>query len=149
MNRFTMDSSMTFLFGTSVKSLKTIPPYAHNVPSSVTRSSNSSEIFSEAFFQAQAAANQRSHLGPMWPLTELFRDKTTKHVKVVFDFIEPLVSDAVQRHKAEDGEKKKLVEERETLLEYLVKHTEGACIDGTLGTIADLTFHDRSKSSQR
>ena len=59
-SRFTLDSATEFLFGSCVHSLRSEAP----------------PPFGLAFSRVQHQLAQRSRAAPLWPLFELFRDKT-------------------------------------------------------------------------
>ncbi|KAL9710687.1 hypothetical protein Ac2012v2_006225 [Leucoagaricus gongylophorus] len=153
MYRFTLDSATEFLFGHCVHSLNAGLPYSHNVsniPANVlTPEKRLANDFSTAFLDVQFTVGQRERLGSVWPLWEIFEDKTTKPMKVVNAFIEPIIADAVA--KKNDAWREKVSEEgKRTLLDHLVQVTSDPKIlkDETLNimlagrdtTAATLTF---------
>jgi hypothetical protein len=74
-------------------------------------------------------------MGHIWPLFELFGDATKKDMDIVRDYLEPIVEEALVKHREEkEGESKGVIQhtddekdaasgERETLLGHLVKET--------------------------
>lgn len=135
--RFTLDSATAFLFGRCVHALRSGLPYPYNAPVSVNRQSaelSVAERFGQAFGEAQWAIAKRGSFGALWPLGEITKDATEEPMQVVRAFIEPILADALSKHQrggaqaASDEEK---LGEAETLLDYLVKHTQGnhICID--------------------
>jgi hypothetical protein len=62
-----------------------------------------------------------------WPLFEFWHDKMKKPMKVVHDFIDPIVAAAISRKK-EEMLSPSLDRDDETLLENLVNSTEGPSI---------------------
>lgn len=153
MYRFTLDSATEFLFGHCVHSLNAGLPYSHNVsniPANVlTPEKRLANDFSTAFLDVQFTVGRRERLGSVWPLWEIFEDKTTKPMKVVNAFIEPIIADAVA--KKNDAWREKVSEEgKKTLLDHLVQVTSDPKIlkDETLNimlagrdtTAATLTF---------
>ncbi|KAF9450762.1 cytochrome P450 [Macrolepiota fuliginosa MF-IS2] len=156
MSRFTLDSATEFLFGHCVHNLKANLPYPHNaayVPNTVqTPETRLSNEFSNAFLEAQFAISQRERYGWVWPLYELFGDKTKEHMKVVNAFIEPIVADAIAKkdNATHQGKEKDPNSEDGTLLDHLVQVTSDPKIlkDETLNimlagrdtTAATLTF---------
>lgn len=127
MSRFTLDSATEFLFGHCVHSLKAGLPYPHNAlyaPTTYqTPESRRANEFSAAFLEAQFVISQRERYGWVWPLTEIFRDRTKEPMKVVNAFIEPIIADAIKkRESTADHEKEKNLEDG-TLLDHLVQVT--------------------------
>ena len=127
MGRFTLDSATEFLFGHCVHSLNAGLPYPHNVsyiPSNVlTPEKRLANNFSAAFLDVQFAVSQRERLGFVWPLQEVFENKTKKPMKVVDAFIEPIVADAVAKKNSARREEKVPQEGEGTLLDHLVQVT--------------------------
>ncbi|KII89790.1 hypothetical protein PLICRDRAFT_565689 [Plicaturopsis crispa FD-325 SS-3] len=136
-SRFTLDSATSFLFGNNVNSLSAGLPYpsASLLPASPEHLNNPehpSNLFAEAFADAQRLSSHRLRLGQNWPLAEFWEDAVRVPMKVVDKFIEPIVEDAIRKKKAEGGAKltevagdvKREVAEGETLLDHLVNYTE-------------------------
>ena len=69
----------------------------------------------------------RSRFGSHWPLFEFWNDKMKKPMRVVHDFIDPIVAAAISRKK-EEMLSPSLDRDDETLLENLVNSTEGPSI---------------------
>ncbi|KAF9219868.1 cytochrome P450 [Gyrodon lividus] len=124
-SRFTLDSATEFLFGNRVDTLAAGIPYPHNVPNPtfVSRESNTARDFAVAFAAAQHWMARRTTIGHVWPLFELFQDRTRKPMKVVDAFLEPIVKDAIEKHKASQGLQEKDKSEDVTLLDVLVRQT--------------------------
>lgn len=131
-SRFTLDSATDFLFGASVGSLLTDLPYPHHHPSKVAKSSPADD-FAAAFAEAQLTIAARNRQGWVWPLIEIFKDRTADPMKVVNAYIDPILQEAVRRAKETSYDQKSLkeVEDDETLLDHLVKHTQGLYCDLT------------------
>nr|BED42918.1 cytochrome P450 monooxygenase [Trametes versicolor] len=127
-NRFALDSATEFLFGTSVHSLKSELPYAHNdsVYSQFARPHDSAEKFSHAVFGVQEALAMRLRLGGIWPLQEIRRDASAEHMQVIDEFLEPILTEAIAKNRNTGVPKgaEKQDEENETLLDHLVKLTD-------------------------
>jgi len=89
--RFTLDTSVDFLFGAQVDSLKMAiepPPSSNpskNGSSATTKNTDrgSSLPFVTAFNEVQRTVTHRLKLGTIWPLFELFGDKTAPQMKVI------------------------------------------------------------------
>ena len=132
MARFTLDSATEFLFGNCVHSLTAGLPYPHNVapPSSFVDSIRavSSKAFAKALLDAQAVVSARERSGPIWPLEEIWQDRTRKPMQVVNEYVDPIIQEALARMKSGKFDRKvasERFEEGETLLDHLVQVTEG------------------------
>ena len=127
MGRFTLDSATEFLFGHCVHSLNGGLPYPHNVsyiPANVlTPEKRLANNFSAAFLDVQSAVSQRERLGFVWPLAEVFENKTKKPMKIVDSFIEPIIADAIAKKNDARREEKASEESEGTLLDHLVQVT--------------------------
>ncbi|CAK5272343.1 unnamed protein product, partial [Mycena citricolor] len=152
--RFTMDSATEFLFGTCVNSLQADVPFAHNVgafpqPSEAAQVANA---FLDAFAAAMHAISEREVLGNVWPLFEMWEDKTAAPMAVVSAFLDPIIEAAVERKRmkkqmrgageAVDGDQN----EDSTLLDELLVSTDDPKVlkDETLNILLagrDTTMH--------
>ncbi|PCH37762.1 cytochrome P450 monooxygenase pc-3 [Wolfiporia cocos MD-104 SS10] len=159
-HRFTIDSATEFLFGSCVHSLRSTIPYPHNDPKYTLPSSteaNRADAFATAFARAQEVIVERSLMGPFWPLFELFRDKSAPYMKVVDEYLDPILKEAVAKKEARLRDGRHLGEKEaegldddETLLDNLVKYTSdpvvlhdevlNILIAGRDTTAATLTF---------
>ncbi|KAJ7048749.1 cytochrome P450 monooxygenase pc-1 [Mycena amicta] len=125
--RFTMDSATEFLFGTCVNSLHANVPYAHNVgfppPQSNSAQAETANRFVQAFNESMQVIAEREYIGAIWPLWEMWEDKTKKPMKVVNAFLEPIIHAGIRKKRTKSTEQK---EEREaqTLLEELLMSTD-------------------------
>ena len=133
-SRFTMDSATEFLFGNCVHSLKDDFPYAYNDrPSLELDRPNTSAAtrFSQAFAGVQEALTVRVRTGWTWIFSEMFKDTTRKHMEVVSAYIQPIVEEALRKKRSAVGKagSEKATEDEETLLDHLVKQTEGGLPD--------------------
>lgn len=138
-NRFALDSATEFLFGTSVHSLNSELPYTHNddVYSQFARPHDSAENFSHAVFGVQEVLAMRLRLGGIWPLQEIRRDKSAEHMQVIDEFLQPILTEAIAKNRntgVPKGSAEKQDEEHETLLDHLVKLTDGKCRNSALVT---------------
>ncbi|KAG9317013.1 cytochrome P450 [Chiua virens] len=135
-SRFTLDSATEFLFGKDVRSLSA----GINYPPSSSLSKD----------PTIKTAN-RTNYGSSWRIAEFWKDRVEEHMKVCFEFIDPIVADAL----AKKHEQKRLgvdvkegageVKEGETLLEHLIKGLSGTetlniMIAGRDTTANTLTF---------
>ncbi|EMD40964.1 hypothetical protein CERSUDRAFT_111537 [Gelatoporia subvermispora B] len=154
-SRFTLDSASEFLFGTCVHSLQAPLPYPHNVLDidADKYTPSTADEFANAFSSAQRILAERMNSSWIWPLQEIFRTKTDKHMKVVDDFINPILQEALGKHERRLKDKKSSTDEEEdseTLLDSLVKSTSDQTVlhDETLNILiagrdtlaASLTF---------
>jgi hypothetical protein len=124
-----LDSASEFLFGHNVGSLSANIPYpasaAHlNKPSF---NNHPSTIFVKAFTEGLNLTVARSSLGNDWPLNEFWSDKVAPLRKIMDNFTEPLMEDALAKRNLElsKGVDAKDDEEKGNLLTYLVTHTQG------------------------
>ncbi|KAF7369356.1 hypothetical protein MVEN_00264200 [Mycena venus] len=123
--RFTMDAATEFLFGSCVDSLSSTPPYPSNATSvpAVHNSVRAEQAtkFTAAFGDAMQQIANRERIGWIWPLYELFGDKTAKSMDVISKYLEPIIHEALQKKTSREKE----LEEREdsTLLDELVEKT--------------------------
>ena len=69
----------------------------------------------------------REKIGWMWHLQELFHDKSEVHMRVVDAFLQPILEEAIAKNRAAKTRSAKFGddEEEETLLDHLVKITDG------------------------
>ena len=88
---------------------------------------HSSSIFVKAFTEGQTLTANRTFLGNDWPLREFWSDKVGSLRKVMDNFTEPLMDDALAKRNLElsKGADAKDDDENNNLLAYLVKHTQG------------------------
>ncbi|KAF9475907.1 cytochrome P450 [Pholiota conissans] len=127
--RFTLDSATEFLFGNDVHSLTEGLPYPFYIsPNGVAHSEKDdhpASRFVAAFSQAQSTTAYRMRFGYHWPLAEFWEDQLKKPMKIVHDFIDPIVEKAI-KHKRDMEMKGAIEKDRddETLLENLVNSTE-------------------------
>ncbi|KAI0772046.1 cytochrome P450 monooxygenase pc-3 [Trametes elegans] len=154
-SRFTLDSATEFLFGSCVHSLDATLPYPHGLsPYSEEDEKSPSERFACAFNTVQRIVSERPRLGWAWPIKEIFKTSTDEHMKVVNEFIEPILQDALRKKEARVKNQESLDDKEsqddDTLLDQLVKQTSDPAIlhDETLNillagrdtTAAALTF---------
>ncbi|THU98295.1 cytochrome P450 [Dendrothele bispora CBS 962.96] len=92
----------------------------------------SAQKFSTSFLLSQEVISDRERLGPLvWPLMEMWKDKTKEPMDVVGGWIDRIVREALERRKEKkiikgrEGEQEKMREEEgETLLDHLVEMTD-------------------------
>ncbi|KAL0948999.1 hypothetical protein HGRIS_009098 [Hohenbuehelia grisea] len=131
-SRFTLDSATEFLFGQNVHSLAAGLPYPYTAPESRDQAytQHPANVFARAFAEAQLMAALRGRYGASWPLNEPWRLKTAPHMRIVRNFIDPIVTEAIAKRRATTqgasvgmkGDRE--VKEGETLLDHLVNYTD-------------------------
>jgi len=130
-SRFTLDSASEFLFGHDVKSLSSGLPYPHNVVRPDVAQSTSAEDFAIAIAKSQYLISKRARLGAIWPMFEIFQDKTAEPMKVVNAYLNPILTDAIEKYQSMPPSpemQKDEVKDDETLLDHLVKLTNDRTI---------------------
>ncbi|KAG2142981.1 cytochrome P450 [Suillus clintonianus] len=124
-SRFTLDSASEFLFGHCIGSLSAELPFPCNTTESTnsTQENNAAAAFADAFSRAQQAICRRIIIGPTWPLTEILADSTTQHMKVVNEFLDPILEDALQKHSTAANLDTNENADDQTLVDHLVNLT--------------------------
>ncbi|KAJ7181130.1 cytochrome P450 monooxygenase pc-1 [Mycena filopes] len=99
--RFTMDSASEFLFDSCVHSLKANLPYPHNVAFPPAQSSAPEAVaatrFTNAFTDAMVRISEREVLGNIWPLFEMFGDKTAAPMRAISEYLDPVIAAAMEK----------------------------------------------------
>ena len=115
-----------------MNSLHSALPHAHNEPNAAALNAQlggAVEAFASAFMEAQYVVSLRSRIGPLWRFRELTTDRAAKHMEVVDAYIQPILERAIAKNKeggpGSVGEKAAEEDENETLLDHLVKQTDG------------------------
>jgi hypothetical protein len=128
-SRFTLDSATEFLFGQDVCSLSAGLPYPQDTIDEKANSPASphpADVFARSFALAQELSGYRSRRGGTWPLAEFFEDAVIKPKKVVEDFINPIIAEALNKKVTGTSHTEKLEDDDHiTLLDHLVKCTGG------------------------
>lgn len=126
--RFTIDAASEFLFGKNLDTLSGQLP----TPGSASRGERGSSTddawgtFAKAFEAVQQIITTRAQTGLIWPVFELLDDKTSPHVDVIRQWIDPLVHQTVE-HKA--ASKQAIINqnlEEKTFLQHLADSTDGS-----------------------
>jgi len=123
--RFTIDSASEFLFGSDVRSLSADLPYPSTIKPITSPRAHPSDSFANAFQKAQVASAARSRFGYFWRLIEFWGNRVEKEIQPVFDYVDPIVERALETKKMKELSKAQGEDEDETLLEHLVKLTDG------------------------
>lgn len=103
--RFTLDAASEFLFGKNLNTLSASLP----VPGCTTMGPKGSATkdawgsFAQAFEMAQQNVTNRGRIGYLWPLFEFFSDKNERHVKVIHQWLDPLVQQALEAKRRADS----------------------------------------------
>ncbi|KAK7024807.1 cytochrome P450 [Favolaschia claudopus] len=152
---FNLDSGSQIPHLRICPSLKANIPYAHNVPFPPPQSSSahaeSANHFVKAFNDAMQVIAEREYVGVIWPLWEMWGDKSRKPMEVVSRFLDPIIRAAIEKRRVAErlvGEKGvgKGEVEAETLLDELLNSTSDPKIlkDETLNILLagrDTTMH--------
>ncbi|KAJ7198610.1 cytochrome P450 [Mycena pura] len=146
-SRLTMDSATEFLFGSCVDSLMCTPPYPHNVSTALPSVHDSpharaANAFTGAYSRAMVQIAFRQRIGPLWPLFEMFVDKTAKPMEVVGQYIDPIIQTALEKNAAGNGKAEKCDDE-ECLLDAMLKSTSDAKLlkDEILNILIGITIN--------
>ncbi|KAG6853804.1 hypothetical protein C0991_001254 [Blastosporella zonata] len=98
--RFTIDAASEFLFGANLDTLSGDLPIAGVTPmgpkGSATRDAWGS--FTGAFEMAQQIVTGRTRIGWLWPLFEMFGDKSEPYVQTIRSWLDPLVRRTLDNH---------------------------------------------------
>ncbi|KAG6908239.1 hypothetical protein DXG01_005632 [Tephrocybe rancida] len=98
--RFTIDAASEFLFGSNLDTLSGDLPIpgvtAMGPKGSATRDAWGS--FTGAFEMAQMIISGRTRIGWLWPLFEMFGDKSEPYVKIIRAWLDPLVRRTLDEH---------------------------------------------------
>ncbi|KAJ7164002.1 cytochrome P450 [Mycena crocata] len=129
-SRFTMDAATEFLFGNCIDSLSGILPRPHSSPHTTepqSKQANSND-FPSAFNEVMLQIAFRERVGWVWPLLEMFGDRTAKPMDTVTRFIDPIVHNAVEKKKRTAGAGVKSLDfegmgDSDTLLDELLNST--------------------------
>ena len=129
-SRFTLDSATEFLFGHCVHSLKDDLPYAYNdrpSPAVAAPYKGGTARFSAAFSDVQLALAFRLRTGWTWAFKEIWKGQTDDHMEVVDAYLQPILEEAVKKNRSvvDKTEKAPEDDDDETLLDHLVKQTQG------------------------
>ncbi|GBE85606.1 Cytochrome P450 52E2 [Sparassis crispa] len=125
--RFTLDASSEFLFGTNMDTLSGKLPIPGKTKMSPMGSATDDEFggFSSAFETLQAIVSKRIKRGKLlWPIAELLHDSMTPHVKVIHEYVDPLVQRALENRRSMEKAGVQSSPEQSTFLEYLAGNTE-------------------------
>ncbi|KAF8317440.1 cytochrome P450 monooxygenase pc-3 [Clavulina sp. PMI_390] len=140
-SRFALDSATEFLFGESAHSIYEplllpggLQPPSPQLPSTEP-SRPSSASFVKALRDAQENIAMRVLMGKVWPLSEIFHDKSDDYTVPIRAYLEPILERALLKRTqllkerdakglGSDGQEKESIEEGMTLLDHLVLETD-------------------------
>lgn len=81
--------------------------------------------FAQAFEMAQQVITTRGRIGHIWPLFELFEDKNDAHARVIQEWLDPLVRQALDdKNSTEKAGVRSPIAEK-TFIQHLADSTEG------------------------
>ena len=123
LSRYTMDTATVFLFGQDVKSLSGQLPYPSTYRGNAPLRDHPSDRFTSAFNRAQEYSYPRGFLAKTWRLVEFWEDTVGTQMGITDEFIGPLVYAALRKKK--ETKELEAGNDDETLLDYLVKQTDG------------------------
>src|SRR6267154_1498967 len=132
-SRFTMDSATEFLLGKDVCSLSAGLTYPPSSPLSKDPAilHHPANRFAHAFHEAQVVTMPRGNFGALWRMAEFWEDRVEKSMKVCYEFIDPVLKEALEKKKAMrsngslTSSQDKEAQEGDTLLDHLVNYSEG------------------------
>ena len=103
-SRFTLDSATEFLFGKDVRSPSAGIAYSPSSPlcRDPTVLNHPTNRFLRAVVESQIATIERCNYGAAWRFAEFWRDKVQEHVKVCYEFIDPIVADTLGKKHNKD-----------------------------------------------
>jgi cytochrome P450 len=123
--RFTLDSTTEFLFGQCVDSVSApLPLPANHVEFGISTTSDNNNRFARALAEVQAEISRRSHTMAIWPVFEIFKDRTKESMDFLHNYVEPFIVEALKR---KEEMKDMIMEkdgERNTLLDHMVDMTD-------------------------
>ncbi|KAF7318139.1 hypothetical protein HMN09_00322000 [Mycena chlorophos] len=127
-SRFTLDSATSFLFGKSIDSMSAGLPYPDSSPfaDSPQFVNHPSNTYVRAFVESQWLTVQRAAFQKRWPLFEFWSDRVKPQRKIIDEFIEPIMNDALASKGKTWTRENKENGEGETFLDHLVRGTDGA-----------------------
>ncbi|KAG1903101.1 cytochrome P450 [Suillus fuscotomentosus] len=125
--RFTLDSASEFLFGHCTDSLSVELPFPDNTLefTNTKGRGDTATAFADAVSQAGHAISRRVIIGSVWPMTEIFADSTGQYMKVVDEFLDPILKAALTRHSTAAKLDANETVEDQTFLDHLIKLTSG------------------------
>jgi len=134
LQRLTLDAAALFLWGHALNTLDqplTQPGRVVLGPKGSAPADGAGEwdVFTNAFESVAVLITRRGVQGDTWPLLELFKDNTEEPIQVIMDWLEPLVTRAMDRKaKRREAKGDSVVSARDdetVFLDYLADRTDG------------------------
>ena len=104
-------------------------PLLANIEGASEIEENPAVVFSEAFTNAQLSTARRGRFGSAWPLFHFWRIEDDGSMGIINSVIEPILHEAVAKRRAvqkeENVNEKEEIGEDDSLLDHLVKYTQG------------------------
>ncbi|KAH7912121.1 cytochrome P450 monooxygenase CYP63 [Hygrophoropsis aurantiaca] len=125
--RFTIDAASEFLFGENLDTLSGKLPLAGSncLGDRGSATDDAWGTFAQAFESVQNIIMLRARAGTIWPLFELFEDKTAPYVNTIKRWADPLVHRTLERKAAMQKAGLQKLEDK-TFLEHLADSTDDA-----------------------
>ncbi|KAJ7656517.1 cytochrome P450 monooxygenase CYP63 [Mycena polygramma] len=128
-SRFTLDSASEFLFGMKLDTLAyplTMPGKVKLGPKGSIPIDGATEFdkFTAAFEHVAVVTTQRSAQGELWPLMELFKDKTEDSIATIMNWMEPIVTRAVNEKQRRKENGVEVDASENVLLDFLASKTD-------------------------
>jgi len=139
--RFTIDAASEFLFGINLDTLSGQLPTAGSVTLGQRGSSTDDAwgTFVKAFEAVQHIITVRARTGVIWPVFELFDDKTAPYVDTIKQWIDPLIRQTLDEKAASKQGSINGNSEEKTFLQHLADSTEGALrVAGVVVLLSDI-----------
>lgn len=130
-----MDSATEFLFGRSVNSMSSPLPLPGGASGDLTDGENA---FVRAFKAALDVCAFRINAGEHWALWEFKGDRTRSHMKVIYDYLDPIVDEAIREKKKADGGDSET--DHTTLLGHLASEIDGSSAYLLFTIVAEVTY---------
>lgn len=93
--------------------------------------------FAQAFEEAQEILSERARQRSLWKFGELFKNRSTPSVKVIREYLDPMVRKAVaEKEEFKSIGKDKPEDSADSFLRYLAMSTDGTCT-----ILGDTPFH--------
>lgn len=113
--------------GKDVSSLGAGLPYPQSsgISNSDSYLDHPSNKFVQAFLEGQEQLFHRGRLGSLWRLAEFWKDKIIPLREAINEFVDPIISEAIERKREEKNIEAKVDLGEQNLLSYLVEQTQG------------------------
>ncbi|KII90351.1 hypothetical protein PLICRDRAFT_107216 [Plicaturopsis crispa FD-325 SS-3] len=129
-SRFTLDAASEFLFGRNMDTLSADLPSPSSAAvgpkGSLTHDKWGS--FAYSFEAVQQVITKRGRLGYFWPIFEVLGDKTTPHVKVIREWLDPLVRSVLQDKRREEKSDVDASSDERSFLQHLADGTDDVAL---------------------